>query len=199
MSDYDKNLGGHSLSIQDMWNVVNTDGNVNWGVAGYEAPKKSFDFRKQKSDRENWEMHKVVWAQKGHYPKPKLPVDANGKIILPNRVSVIDEHVKIANSNFSQKKFDSYVEFLKDKKGKTLEEVEGVKKIEEKPINDKSKAKIYKHDRSTFLADIFKNELKANNYPSRIQELVEKTKERQARYTSPSPESKSKYKKSSMG
>jgi hypothetical protein len=196
MSDYDRTYAGSSLTVEDMWSVMNVEGNSNWGVVGYEAPKNYFDFKKKKGDRETWEMHKDVWEKKGHYPKPKLPVDANGKPIFPTKTNFIDECIKVANENFSKKKFDSYVEYLKDKKGKTLEEVEGIKKVEEVPINDKSKAKIYKHDRSTYIADIFKNEIKNSQYPPRIQELVEKIKERQGKYSSPSEKSKMKGKSS---
>lgn len=190
------------MTADDMWNVMNSGGSGSWGIDGYESPKIYFDFKKQKLDREKYQLNQAVWAKKQHYPKPKEYLDKDGNKIIPQKKNFIDEHIQWANSNFSKPKFDAYVEMLKEK-GKSLEEIEGIKKLAEEKVKDKSKAKIYKHDRSTYIDDIMKRENKMHTVPIDLQEIVEKAKERQAKYSSPvlseSEKMKIKYKgKSSL-
>ena len=182
------------ISPQEMWAVMNTDGNPNWGIPGYESPKIYFDHVKQKKDRAIYEMHGEVWNNRGHYPKPKFSLDKDGKEIIPQKLNFIDECIKQSNSCFSKSKFDNYVNFIKDKKGKTLDEVEGIIKPKVELNKDQKKAKIYRHDRSTTIDEIFINEKKKTTYAPLVQELIDKTKERQAKYASPLKDVATKYK-----
>ncbi len=169
---------GKSLTADDMWTLMNKKENNNFGIAGYESPKIYFDHKRKKTDRENWEMHSKVWDQKDHYPKLKLPVDKDGKEILPKRPSFIEEIIKSKKANFSQEKFDKFVEKLKEK-GTSIEEFEGIKpKKSEEP---KEVKRSYK-DRTTIIAEIFKEENKKHEFPPNLQEVVDKVKEKHAKY-----------------
>jgi hypothetical protein len=172
------------MPIDDMFSIINKEINNNWGVVGYDPHKEYFDYKKQKLDRETLNLHQAVWAKKQHYPPAKLPKDENGKVILPKRENFIDETIKMYNSNFSKKKFDEYVEALKDK-GKTLEEVEGIKRPHEILNKDKAKAKIYKHDRNTYIDEIVNEENKKKKITPEFEEIISKAKEKQSRYASP--------------
>lgn len=166
-----------------MWSVVNKEANT-FGIQGYEAAKKYIDHKKIKIENEAAELNLDVWAGKKHYPKPKLNLDAEGKPIIPTKINYIDEHLKQVNANFSQKKFDAFVEALKEK-GKTLEDVERIKIMDQAVIKDPNKAKFYKHDRKTYLADIIDDEKKKLVIPEGFAEIVEKIKEKHGRYGLP--------------
>lgn len=49
-----------------MWNLVSGKGN-DWGIKGYEVPKKTYDPIKMKEDKENFE----IAVNKKKRPKPK--------------------------------------------------------------------------------------------------------------------------------
>jgi hypothetical protein len=194
MSEFNYDSHKSGITPEEMWTAINPESNPNWGIAGYESPKIYFDHRKEKKDREIFEMHTEVWSKRAHYPKGKENLDKDGKVILPQKTNFIDDCIKQSKSCFSKEKFDNFVNNLRDKKGKTLEEIEGIK-VAEPPINkDPKKAKLYRQERSTYIADIFSNELKKSNHPPNIQELIDKTKERHSKYTTQSPDLKEKYK-----
>lgn len=178
--DYSSN----HMSVDDMWNLVNMKENSNFGIPGYDPQKVYFDPIKNKYDRETWEMHSKVWSHKDSYPKMKLPVDKDGKEIIPKRPNFIEEHIKSSKANFSQEKYDKFIEKLKEK-GTSLEELEGIR-VSKKKEEPKSVKKTFK-ERCTIIAEIINNEKKTLKYTEKIQELVDKTKERHQRY---SPRSK---------
>jgi hypothetical protein len=173
-----------NFSVQDMWNVLNYEGNINFGVAGYESPKIYIDHRKIKTDRELYKFNQEVWAGKQKYPKPKLRFDKNDNPIVPQKINFIDEIIKQSHSSFSKEKFEKYVDFLKGK-GKSLEEIEGIKKNSEPVNKDVKNSKIYKHDRCTYIGEIMKIENKRYTVPEEFQEKINQVKEKHAKYKSP--------------
>jgi hypothetical protein len=176
MTDFSRN----SLTADDMWNLINHKENSTFGIPGYEPAKVYFDHLKNKNDRETWKMHSKVWSNKEHYPKLKLPLDKNGKEIIPQRPSFIEDYIKSKNANFSQEKFDKYVERLKEK-GSSLEEIEGIK-IKKKEEEHKVNKKVFK-ERTTIISEVINDENKKYIFPEHVSQLIEKVKERQAKYT----------------
>ena len=52
--------------MEQMWNLVSGKGN-DWGIKGYEVPKKNYDPARMKQDKENFE----IAVNKKKAPKPK--------------------------------------------------------------------------------------------------------------------------------
>ena len=171
------------ISPDELWNLVSGEGNNNFGVVGYESPKIYFDHSKVKKDREIFDLNLKVWARKEHYPKPKVAVDKDNNPIIPQRPNYIDDLIKRSKANFSKEKFDKYVEYLQSK-GKSLEEIEGGKTGNKEEKKEK-KPTIYTHDRSTYINEIFKNEVKKSNVPAEFQTVIDGVKEKHEKYKSP--------------
>ena len=77
------------MDIGEMWSLTNREDN-NWGVEGYEVPKKYSDAKKQIWDRKVYEENLKVWSKKGHYEK-KTKVDKEGNPIVLKRPNYLDE------------------------------------------------------------------------------------------------------------
>jgi hypothetical protein len=166
------------FSVDDMWKIM-TKQDDKYGLAYYEPEKQYFDFKKQKADRQRYDLNQKVWAKKDHYPSPNFPKDEKGNTILPKRPNFIEESIKQSRSNFSQAKFEAYVAKLKEK-GKTLEDIEnGPKQIKEKsPPKEKDEKNSKLKQRPTYLDDIYRREQKKNEIPKDMEEIVKKVEEK---------------------
>lgn len=180
-----KNLNSYSLNLHDMWNLYSKEESNLFGLPGYQVPKIYFDPKKQKYDREMEQLHHLVWKGKDHYPSPKFEKDSNGKDILPKRPNYMDELLKFNKSNFSQKKYDEYIEKLKSK-GLTIEEIEGTKQRKKsgEKDNPNKNSFFFKVERKTYLDDIVRSGIKKNQISPEMKELITKVKEKQSKYSS---------------
>jgi hypothetical protein len=170
----DLQLSNSMLTVDDMWGVLNKEENT-WGVPGYEAPKKQFDFKKIKSEREMHQLNLDVWAKKKHYPKPKESLDRDGKVIIPKKKNFIDEAIAVSKGNYSKEKHDQYIEYLQNRgKPTDFENPQQVIKINK----DKDQAKFYRHPRSTYLDELIKNEKKSFAVFPHMEAIVEELKEK---------------------
>lgn len=86
MEDVNK---ARSMDIGEMWSLINRE-DSNWGIEGYEVPKKYSDAKQQIWDRKVLEENLKVWAKKGHYEK-KQKVDKEGNPIVLKRPNYLDE------------------------------------------------------------------------------------------------------------
>ena len=82
------------MDIGEMWALTNREDN-NWGVEGYEVPKKHNDAKKQIWDRKVLEDNLKVWAKKGHYDKKPPKVDKDGNPVIVKRPNYLDEVRKV--------------------------------------------------------------------------------------------------------
>lgn len=150
------------MSVPEMWSLVKGEDH-NWGIEGYEAPRKYFDYNKVKYWKEFKEnSKKVKWPLK----------DAEGNVIVTKRPNYLDEVMKWANSYYNKEKAEEIIEKL-TAKGQTIE-------FKPKP-QDKKLTKLYKHNRHFYIDDIIRNEKnKLVYYPDKEDDLIalaEKIKE----------------------
>jgi len=129
-----------TMDIGEMWKLTNREEN-NWGIEGYEAPKKYNDARQQVWERRIYEENQKVWAKKGHYEKKQM-VDKDGNPIVLKRPNYLDEVTKWATSYYNKVRADDILERKPDllKTGKK----------EEKPSKEKSACKMYKSGRMLY-------------------------------------------------
>ncbi len=169
-----------TITPNDMWNLISSEGNPSFGIAGYESPKQYFDTKRQKWEKANLELDTQVWAGKCKYPKPKYPEDKDGKIIIPTRPSYIQEHIKKQKSGFSTEKFEKYKEFLINK-GSSIEEIDGVKVKVKDDKNKNIKGSLYRQNRQTMIEEIIVNENKRYKVSEEQQEKINIVKEKHNR------------------
>ena len=164
------------MSVPEMWSLVKGE-NSNWGIEGYEAPKKYFDYKQVKNLKEA-ALNNV---------KPKWPLkDVDGNVIVTKRPNYLDEVIKWSNSYYDKEKAEKILE----EKGKSM-------KIKEKGT-DKNATKMYKHDRDYYIDHIIRDEKKKQiYYPEKedmVNEIAEKVKKEQSEKVSSTEKMKMKYK-----
>ena len=86
------NNHNYKINIDDMWAIAKGD-TGNWGIEGYEVPRNYYDCLKSKKNREIWEQITSNKIKPGQWP-PKLPKDADDKIVWPKRPNFIDDVIK---------------------------------------------------------------------------------------------------------
>jgi hypothetical protein len=79
----------YKIRVEDMWGITKGD-TGNWGIEGYEVPRLYYDCLKSKKGREIWEQITSNKIKGGLWP-PKLPKDAEEKLVWPKRPNFIDE------------------------------------------------------------------------------------------------------------
>ena len=89
ITEPDTQSNNYKIGVQDMWNIAKGD-TGNWGIEGYEVPPLHYDCAKAKKQRAIWEQMTKNKLQPGLWP-PKLPKDAEDKVIWPKRPNFIDE------------------------------------------------------------------------------------------------------------
>lgn len=91
MTEQENNPPKYKIDIVEMWGLSKGDSNSdNWGIEGYESPRKSFNCIKSKKEKHIEEQIRRNKLPQGPWP-PKLKKDGNDQLIWPQRTSFIDE------------------------------------------------------------------------------------------------------------
>lgn len=95
----------YTLTVDEMWNLVK-GGNNNWGIEGYEVPRRyADDIHAAKWKREVEKMIKnptkgIVWP----------PKDKEGNPFFPKRPNFLDEVIKWSNSFYNKEKAEEIIQ-----------------------------------------------------------------------------------------
>lgn len=79
----------YKIGVGDMWSLAKGE-TGNWGIEGYEIHGQYFDCLKSKKDKERWEQITSNKSKPGLWP-PKMPKDADDKLIWPKRPNFITD------------------------------------------------------------------------------------------------------------
>lgn len=169
------------LSADEMWQVAK--GSDNWGVEGYEVPRKYFDYAQQKWEKNRAEMIK---HPKGQWPPSDWPKDKEtDKQLPPKRPNYLDQLYKWTNSYYDPKKAEEVKERLEEQ-GHPIDKMPEKKKpidrrkkfLEEEEENNKRKAEmpqipLFKVDAVKAAKDKIKT-FKEKNNKSEVELIKEK-------------------------
>ena len=93
----------YNLTPEEMWTTIHGT-NQNWGIEGYEVPRKYYDYHQVKWAQERKKIldsHKRVWPPTD-WPKDK----ETDKPVKPIRKNFIDDYIKWATSFNDPKRSD---------------------------------------------------------------------------------------------
>lgn len=128
------------MSVDDMWTLVRGS-DSNWGIEGYEVPRKYYDYHQVKWEQERYKM---LQKPKADWPPEKWKKDEEtGKPIPPKRPNYLDQVIKWAHSYYDPKRAEEVKEAL-EQKGHPLDKKKRFllkKMIKEKNILNMKKIK----------------------------------------------------------
>jgi hypothetical protein len=136
MSESNRNKSQPNLlSVEEMWSLVK--GGDNWGIEGYEVPRKYFDYNNAKWKKEVQEMVKKPRAE---WPPKNWPKDKEtDKPYPPKRPNYLDQVYKWANSFHDPKRAEEVKQLLEEK-GHPLD------KPKEPPKKDEKRKKFLEYE-----------------------------------------------------
>jgi hypothetical protein len=83
--NYSQPIRQHNMSLDDLWDTVK--GGNEFGIEGYEAPRKYLDPKKQIKARELEEQVKDQLK----YPKKYWPIKKNDELVVFKRPNYLDD------------------------------------------------------------------------------------------------------------
>ena len=128
----------YRITPEEMWQCVKGS-SQNWGIEGYEIPKKYYDYHQVKWYQEREKIlkdHKRVWPPQD-WPKSK----DEDKLVPPHRPNYIDDYIKWAKSFNDEKKSEEVKESLEGRGTFKMPEPKKPLNLRDKFLNDEKEKK----------------------------------------------------------
>ena len=128
----------YRITPEEMWQCIKGS-SQNWGIEGYEIPKKYYDYHQVKWQQERakiLERHKRVWPPQD-WPKSK----DEDKLVPPHRPNFIENYIKWANSFNDEKKSEEIKESLEGRGTFKMPEPKKPLNLRDKFLSDEKEKK----------------------------------------------------------
>jgi hypothetical protein len=161
--------------IQELWDSKNIDKPDDLSRS-YKCPKVNIDCRKQKKDREQFELQDKIYKRQERYERHADKFDKEGKVIIPQRGNYFDVVSKLFDYGYNEEKeqelkrhHENYNRIFAEKKD-VIERVNIIK--------EKDKSPLYREDNENYLVQLEKKELRKLEVYPRMEYEIKKIKEK---------------------